>query len=225
MKPVAHFLDGATVVLGFGLHSSQMTLLRNDSTVARHTGILTPAPYYGLSLRKHFFGSTRLGWVTSLAYGSSFAVYQGIQRGKNTQSTDLGTYASVTFASVSPSLFFAFGGRDEDPDIYTRIGLGLGLGMASARGTAYYTEIPGTCFDAATAYKNNVGSKAAIKSACTLETFHHFDMGGSSIFFLDWRWRFIYGALDINSLKLLRGNTLTLEPVEVALRLAYIHDL
>jgi hypothetical protein len=141
MKPVARFLDGATVVLGFGLHSSRMTLKRNDSTVASLTGILTPAPYYGFSLPKRFFGSTRFGWEVSLAYGSSVAVYQNISRNDKNHIVDLGTYGSVTLGAISPSVFFAWGARDEDPTVNMRFGLGLGLGLGSVRGTAYYTEI------------------------------------------------------------------------------------
>ncbi len=224
-KPVARYLDGATILLGFGLHSSQMTLKRHDSTVALLTGYLTPAPYYAFSLPQSFLGSTRWGWEVSLAYSSSIAVYQSIQRGKKTETADFGTYAALTFASASPSIFFSFGGRDEDPDIYMRLGLGIGLGLGSIRGTAYYTESPGACADTATLYANGGAGKNAIKSTCGLQSFNHFDMGGSTHLFWDWRWHWVYGALDVNSLRLLRGNSLALEPVEAALKLAFIHDL
>jgi hypothetical protein len=227
MKPVARFLDGATVVLGFGLHSSRMTLKRNDSTVASLTGILTPAPYYGFSLPKRFFGSTRFGWEVSLAYGSSVAVYQNISRNDKNHIVDLGTYGSVTLGAISPSVFFAWGARDEDPTVNMRFGLGLGLGLGSVRGTAYYTEISegggeSACFDAASAYLGNSLDKAGLKAACSLRSFRRLDLGGSSRLFWDWRWRFLYGGAVVNGLRM-RGAAVDLLPEEVVLKLAYIH--
>src|SRR3989338_8357753 len=61
-RPVARYLDGATVKLGFALHTSRMDLKLRDTAVAHLTGLLTPAPYYAFSLPKRFFGSSRLGW-------------------------------------------------------------------------------------------------------------------------------------------------------------------
>ncbi len=229
LKPVSRFLYGATVVLGMGLNSSRMTLKRQDTTVALLNGLLTPAPYYGFSLPRRYFGSSGFGWAVSLAYSSSVAVLQNIHRDGKDQNVDLGTYGMFTLGAASPALFYTYGARDEDPEKHIRFGIGLGLGLGSVRGTAYYTEAAEdsgstACMDAATRYAGGNLDKAGLKSICKAKPFNRITFGGSYSIFIDGRWKFLYVGIDINSLRLLSG-TLELEPVELSLKLAYIHDL
>jgi hypothetical protein len=227
VRPVARFLEGASVKVGVALYSGQLELTRNDSVKAYLLGILSPAPYYGFSFSPAWFGASRFGWELSFLYTNAVAVNQRFARADNDY-RDVGTYASMTFVSFSPSAFMALGARDGSPDTYVRLGVGVGAGWAAVRGTAYFTEDSSGanhgCWDAGEALLAGKNDAGAYRDACELHTYRHASLGISVRGFLDARWRFLYFAWETETVKITSGRT-GYAPIELALKLAWIHDL
>lgn len=228
IKPVARFLDGASVVLGLSFNSGDMEIRSNDTLESSMIGILSPAPYFGLTSPLSFFGRSRWGYEFTFAYNSSVAIYQDV-RGGETQIRDLGTYTTITFLSLSPSVFVSVGARDEDPDVFWRTGIGLGAGWASVRGTSYFTlDSEGgdnrACHDAGAGLIRGDLTKTQLRSTCELKTFKEKGLGLSSAFFMDARWGFIYTKLSSGGM-VIRSGRYSYHPIEIGIKLAYIHDL
>lgn len=227
VRPVARFLDGSYITVGMALTSGQLELSRNDSVKAYLQGFFTPVPYYGFSLPPSYFGGSRWGWEFSFLYTNAVAIYQRFSQAENDYK-DVGTYASMTFLSVSPSIFLGLGTRDEDPDTFIRLGLGTGAGWASVRGTAYFTEDSTGddrgCWDAGDSLSAGRFSKREYRQACSLQSYRHSSLGLSVRGFLDARWRFLYFMWDIESVRITSGAT-GYSPIELSFKLAWIHDL
>lgn len=226
-KPVARFMDGASVVLGLAFNSSEMDITSDDTALASMVGILSPSPYFSFVGPKSFFGKSRWGYEFALSYTSSIAIYQNLSV-DGEQVKDLGTYATITFLSVSPAVFFSIGARDEDPDIFWRYGLGLGGGWASVRGVAFHTQDPGgtrgACHDAAERLKSGDISKAGLRDACDLENFHDSGLGFASVAFTDFRWGFFYGKFSAGGM-LLDADLYEFHPLDISIKFAYMHDI
>lgn len=227
-KPVARFMDGASVILGLALNSSEMEISYGDTLMAAMVGILSPSPYFGFSGPKSYFGKSRWGYEFSLAYTSSIAIYQDLSKDREAIK-DLGTYATMTFLSLSPSLFLSIGARDEDPDIWWRYGIGLGAGWASVRGVAYHTQDPGgeqqgACRDAAVQLRNGDITRTDLRAVCDLQSFHESGLGISSAAFMDFRWRYLYGKISSGGLQL-ASDPYDFFPIEISIKFAYIHDI
>lgn len=227
VRPVARFLDGATITVGMALTSGQLELSRRDSVKAYLQGFFTPVPYYGFSLPASYFGGSRWGWEFSFLYSNAVAIYQRFDR-EGGRYRDLGTYASMTFLSVSPSVFLSFGARDEDPRTFIRFGVGTGAGWAAVRGTAYYTEDLSegnrACLDAGDSLAAGTFSRTEYRQACALKTYRHSSLGLSVRGFLDARWRFLYFIWDVESVRITSG-AMGYSPIELSLKLAWIHDI
>lgn len=233
-KPLARFLDGASITVGLSLNTGKMDISAGDTLLSTMIGVMSPAPFYGFNLPNRFFGATRFGFATSLTYASSVAVYQELLGTADMvreidKVRNLGTYASMNFASISPSIFASLGARDATPDKYFRLGFGLGAGWASVRGTAYFTETStgrGTalCHDAAAAFLDGTGTRQDLRSACELQTYNHFSLGLSFRFFIDARWRFLYYSASGDVVTISSGQY-TFSPLQTTVKLAYIKDL
>ena len=227
-KPYSRFMDGATITVGLSLNTGKMDVSADDTLLSTMIGVMSPAPFYGFSLPNRFFGATRFGYATSVTYASSVAVYQELL-GNTGKVRNLGTYASMNFASISPSLFASLGARDSSPDKYFRLGFGLGVGWASVRGTAYFTETStgrGTalCHDAAVALSDGTGTRQELRTDCELQTYIHSSLGFSFRFFVDARWRFLYYSASGDVVTISSGQY-TFSPLQTTVKLAYIKDL
>lgn len=227
VRPVARFLDGASVTVGLALTSGQLELSRHDSVKAYLQGFFTPVPYYGFSLPPSYFGGSRWGWEFSFLYTNAVAIYQRFARADN-EYRDVGTYASMTFLSVSPSVFLGLGTRDEDPETFVRMGLGTGAGWASVRGTAYFTEDSTrgnlACWEAGDSLATGRFSRSEYRQACALQSYRHSSLGLSVRGFLDARWRFLYFIWDVESVRI-SSKSMGYAPIELSFKLAWIHDL
>jgi hypothetical protein len=227
-RPVSRWLDGASVVAGLTLSVSGMEITVNDDPLATMVGVVSPSPYFSVSSPSRYFWSTSIGWETSVSYTSSMAIYQDL-RPESGKVKDLGTYASLSFFSVSPSLFAAIGAGDRTPDIWWRAGLGVGAGWASVRGSAYFTQDTvdaenRACYDAASALMEGRGTKADLRSACVIQTYSEKGFGLSTRAFTEARFRFLYGSISAGGL-IIESDTHEFFPMEIAVRFAYIHDL
>ncbi len=227
VKPVARFLDGANFSAGLAFFSGYLSITSKGEDAATLVGIFSPAPYYGFSLPTSFFGGSRWGYEFSFLYSSTVATYQPIPMDAQ-EVRDVGTYASMTFLSLSPSVFVSLGARDENPDTFARIGLGVGAGWAWVRGTAYFLEdTSGTnraCYDAARDFDAGTIGKQELRSACQLRTYRQASPGVSGRFFLDARWHWIYTSWSLETVQFTSGKY-GYTPIELSLKLAWIHDL
>lgn len=229
IKPVARFLDGASVFIGIGFNSMDLDISSEDTSLATLIGILSPTPTFGLSLPNNYFGKSRWGYAFSFNYTNSIAYYQDLGKKKDPEHVkDLGSYAVMTYLSLSPSLFISIGARDEDPDIYWRYGIGLGGGWATMRGAAYHNQSGGAdrqaCMDAADSLRAGDITKADFRAACPLSPFSESGLGLSTAAFMDFRWAFLYGRLSLGSM-FISSDPIQYQPSDISLKLAYIHDL
>ena len=229
VKPVARYLNlnGANFSVGLAFSTGFLSIASNGSDAATLVGIFSPAPYYGFSLPNSFFGGSRWGYEFSFLYSSTVATYQPVPMASN-DVRDVGTYASMTFVSVSPSVFLSLGARDEDPDTFARIGLGLGAGWAWVRGTAYFLEDSSganhACYDAARVFDAGTIGKRELRSACDLRTYKQSSPGLSGRFFLDTRWHWLYASWSTETVQFTSGEY-DYTPFEMSVKLAWIHDL
>ena len=160
---------------------------------------------------------------------SLYVGWDGDLRPESDHVKDLGTYASSTFISISPSLFFGIGAHDATPRFWSRIGIGAGAGWAWVHGSAFITqdtvdEANRACYDAASALIAGTGTKAQLRSSCALETFSEKGFGESMRFFVDGRLEFLYASVSAEGL-FLDGKDYEFFPMQVAVRLAYMLDL
>lgn len=228
VRPVARFLEGSAVTVGMALASGQLELSRNDSVLAYLVGVFMPVPYYGFALPTSYFGGSRWGYEFSFLYTNSVAVDQRFARGDEDELIDVGTYASMTFVSVSSSAFISFGARDEDPDTFIRMGVGTGFGWAAVRGTAYFTEDASAgnlgCREAGDSLVAGRYTRREYREACALQSYRHASAGFSARGFLAARWRFLYMIWGVESVRISSG-AMEYAPIEASLKLAWIHDL
>jgi hypothetical protein len=229
VKPVARFLDGASVFFGIGLNSMDLDITSGDTALASLIGILNPTPTFGLSLPNRYFGRSRWGYGFTFTYTNSIAYYQDLGEEKEPdQVKDLGSHAVTTFLSLSPSLFVSIGARDEDPDTYWRYGVGIGGGWASVRGAAYHNQSGGparqACVDAADSLLAGDITKAGFRAACPLSPFSESGLGFGTAVFTDFRWAFVYGRVSASTL-FISSQPVQYKPTDISLKLAYIHDL
>lgn len=226
-KPVSRFLHGASLYAGLAFSGTRMDIDTEDTALATMAGILSPSPAFGFSLPTRYFGGSRWGYVFSLTYASSIAFYQVLRRGGE-EVRDLGSYSSITFLAVSPSVFVSVGARDEDPDVWFRTGIGTGAGWASVRGVAYHTQDPSSgrrgCYDAADSLGAGALTRSAFRALCEPRAFKERGLGFSTAFFMDFRWAFLYGRFSAGGMGIASGSR-DYRPLEVSIRLAYVHDL
>ena len=225
-KPYFRFLKGASVKVGGSLNFSNLQIMSGDTLQASLDGLLTPAPYYSLSLASSFFGSTRFGYEFSLTYNSSMVLDQSIRRGETSRRFDLHTYSTISIAAVTPSVYFSIGGRDADPKTFFRLGLGLGAGWASVRGTAYFTEDErdSLCFAESTLLLEDGSTRQEVRDQCGLVSYKKSGLGGSARVFLDWRWHWLYGSFEVVELRL-KTSQYEFHPADGLIKLAYILDI
>jgi hypothetical protein len=222
------WLNGVSLLAGVTLGAGTMDLTINDDPLATMVTVVSPSAYFSMSSPARYFGSLPFGWETGLSYTSSTAIYQDL-RPESDHVKDLGTYASSTFISISPSLFFGIGAHDATPRFWSRIGIGAGAGWAWVHGSAFITqdtvdEANRACYDAASALIAGTGTKAQLRSSCALETFSEKGFGESMRFFVDGRLEFLYASVSAEGL-FLDGKDYEFFPMQVAVRLAYMLDL
>lgn len=226
-RPVSRFLRGASLYAGLAFSGSRMEIDTEDTALATMVGILSPSPAFGFSLPTSYFGGSRWGYAFSLTYASSIAFYQALRRGGE-EVRDLGSYSSITFLSVSPSVFVSVGARDEDPDVWFRTGIGTGAGWASVRGVAYHTQDPASgrrsCYEAADSLRSGALTRSGFRARCEPRAFKERGLGFSSAFFMDFRWAFLYGRFSVGGMHIDAGSR-DYRPLELSFRLAYVHDL
>ncbi len=226
-KDVFEFLEGATVKVGLSLSSSNMFINSGDDELAGLKGLLSPEPYYSISLAPSFFGDTNFGYEASITYLSMFTQEQNTNRGESEKSLDLNTYSSSTLAAITPSLFYSIGGKKKNHDVFLRFGLGAGFGWTNVKGIAYYTQDQSSecedCYNASTEVLNG-GDKSLIYSNCDLKSFNISAFGSSVRVFLDGRWASFYSSVELVGLTIFSDKT-SYDSGELSLKLAYIVDI
>ncbi|MCV6608692.1 MAG: hypothetical protein OIF32_10795, partial [Campylobacterales bacterium] len=215
-----------------GLALANQTLLIKDKktekiTLAKMEGDLTPAPYYGVSTKKSFFGDSNFGYEFGFAYSNSYALNQKVD--ENSQKDDFGTYSAISMVTFSPTAFYGYGINDSTPDQFVSIGVGLGVGYTTVKGTTYLTEDPDAsadCKNAVNGYKK--GDKSAmetIKNQCTQIEYNDSGFGLSSRVFIEGRYGNFYGSFDVGAIQLKENEDYHLEPATQVLTFAYVIDL
>jgi len=227
-QTIFKYIKGASIKIGITFNTSSLELQSDDTLFARLVGILTPAPYYAISLHPRYFGGSHFGYQVAVVYSSSSTVEQMIERGDKKKYYDLHTLSIINLAAVTPSIFFDILGTKKRLDTFLRIGLGLGVGWSSVRGVAYLTEkdegVPGSCYDVSTQVFDGNQGKDAIEISCKLENFNNSSLGGSIRLFLDGRKKWFYGAFEAAGMAV-RNSKFDLVPFMVKIKLAYMLDI
>jgi hypothetical protein len=229
IKESYNFFKGANVKVGISLAKQSLKIedVETETTLAQMEGDFIFAPFYSLATRKNFFDDSNFGYEFGLTYSSSYALNQSLNDGKATE--DLGTYSAINMMAISPTLFYAYGARDETPKKYTAFGIGMGLGYAQVRGSAYVTENqdPATpCGTAVTAFEE--GSRAsidAVRANCEQITYNESGFGASVRVILEGRWNALYASLDLNSVILAHDPAYKYSPSNTVVTFAYIIDI
>jgi hypothetical protein len=152
-----------------------------------------PRPVYGITLSDSYFTDSNWGFGFGFDYFDDYAFNQMIKRADENVPYDLGTYSSMSVVSVSPSLFYTWGGDEDTPYRYGKLGLGVNLMYSAVKGTAYETELNtpanGVCYDAATeVFNGNILDVTSIGSACELQRFKESSYGTGFKLFIIGGW-------------------------------------
>lgn len=227
-RTIFKYIKGASLKIGVDFNTSSLDIKSNDSLYARLVGILTPAPYYALSLKPQYFWNTLFGYQFALDYTTSSTVDQVIERGDSKEILDLHTLSIFQLAAFTPSVFIDITGSKHSISNFLRLGLGVGIGWSSVRGVAYFTEKYnqdfGSCYELSTERLDGSSTNSDITAACELQNFKYSSVGASVRIFLDGRWNWFYGAFEAVSVGL-RTRTYQLSPNNVKIKLAYMLDI
>ena len=235
---IIKMFNGGNITLGASSYKLSLNLKDSlNAQVASFPGDSTAIPHYSISTKRNFWGRSGLGYDYSFTFGQAAAFTQQIKRGEQFVNVDLGTYAVGSLMAAQANLFYSIGGNDSTPYKYFTFSLGLGMGYASTRGKAYITNAIETtnpsCFNAGSALVDKTSSDlSSITQNCEYVEFNRSGVGVSGRILLDFRYRSLYGSVQISEVNLnaaarwASGHTdYNLSPGIIATTLAYIIDI
>lgn len=220
-------LDKASFKFGLALNAFTVFLEDEEGSIAKFGGDFNPAPYYSISFKSNYFGSTSLGYEFAFIYNTSFTTKQVLQVPSDTNSSEtrlnLGSYISATMITINPTLFYGIGTRDETPDIFMKIGFGVGAG---------YVDVSGYFYETDTVEESNPDCHIAvlskeipeIRNNCHLSQLAQQGIGGTSRLFLETQYNNFLFSLDTTSI-IIGKEDFTITPQQFALLFAYVLNL
>src|SRR5687767_9339168 len=126
-----HFIDGAGVTIGFGVHQADVTVRdKTSNAVGKISDRDNTAWFLSYSTRPSFIRGSKFGYNFMLSYTTFNADKQEVAKG---DFRDLGTRLHGRVASVVPTIFYQLG-EHGPKGAYLRGGVGAGLGVTKYEG-------------------------------------------------------------------------------------------
>lgn len=183
--------------LKLGVSTTERTLKFENVATEEDAFILSsglkPRPIISVSFSDSYFEDSNWGYSVGAGFFDDYAFEQIIKRGSSSlqKTVDLGTYSSMSVVSLSPSLFYSIGAKDDSPNQYFKIGLGLTAMYSAVRGTAYLTEVKtnATCYELGSQLVAGiVTDESALKAACDVTRFKEQSFGSGTKLFFQGAW-------------------------------------
>lgn len=183
--------------LKLGVSTTERTLKFENVATEEDAFILSsglkPRPIISVNFSDSYFEDSNWGYSVGAGFFDDYAFEQIIKRGGSSQqkTVDLGTYSSMSVLSLSPSLFYSIGAKDDTPNQYFKIGLGLTAMYSAVRGTAYLTEVKANsaCYEQGSQLVAGiVTTESALKAVCDFTRFKEQSLGSGTKLFFQGAW-------------------------------------